>query len=104
MIRDPRAAHDRIRRRDRRRFLTRENGGYATSMGLSGPGATIREIDIIISPAASTLLAAVEQTFTVPGVLAADRAIAVTPTSNPAFGTSVGTYGAPRVTAISIVA
>ena len=32
------------------------------------------------------------------------RAIAVTPTSNPAFGTSVGTYGAPRVTAISIVA
>ena len=81
----------------------REVGGYANSMGLAGPGSTIREIDVIISPAAGTLSAAVEQTFTVPGVLATDRAIAVTPTSNPAFGTSAGTYGAPRVSAISIV-
>lgn len=81
----------------------RETGGYANSMALAGSGSSIREIDISISPAASTLSAAVEQTFTVPGVLANDRCIAVTPTSNPAFGTSAGSYGAPRVSAISVV-
>jgi hypothetical protein len=103
---DPKATRAIIRRHYGKRvgFLPdRETGGYTTSMGLAGPGATLREIDVSISPAVGTLSAAVEQTFTVPGVLATDRCIAVTPTSNPAFGTSAGSFGAPRVSAISIV-
>src|SRR6266568_3784642 len=81
----------------------RELGGYANANALAGGGPSLREIDVIISPAAATASAGVEQTFTVPGVLATDRCIYASPTTGPAFSTSAGGLGEPRVSAISIV-
>ena len=84
----------------------REIGGYANSNALSGPGGSIREISVVLSPAITTTLQTVEQTFTVGGVLAADRLAYMTTTSG-AFATSatsgfIITIGG-RVSAVSIV-
>jgi len=84
----------------------RELGGYTSSVGLPGAGTTVREIDVIISPAAGTTLQLVEQTFTVPGVLATDRLIGLTTTTgSPQTGSTSGIIFplAGRVSAISIV-
>ena len=81
----------------------RELGGYHNANVTTGGGTSLREIDLIISPAAATASAAVEQTFTVPGLLATDRVWSATPTTSPAFGTSAGSIGIPRQSAISTV-
>lgn len=85
----------------------RELGGYHTSVAEPGGGPSIREINIILSPAAATLSQNVEQTFTVPGLLANDRIAYCQPTTGAvsAGGTSAGvTIGVARVSAISVAA
>ena len=84
----------------------RESGGYFTSV-VAGPGPAIREVSIATSPGAATALAAVEQTFTVPGLLATDRIAyvsLVSPSSVPVFSSSNGALGLARVSAISVIA
>ncbi len=83
----------------------RELGGYANANALAGGGPSIREIDVIISPAAGTTLTWTEQTFTVPGVLVSDRLAGLTQTSQaPAVGGTSGTVfpATGRVSAVSI--
>src|SRR5438046_2204966 len=84
----------------------RELGGYVNANALAGGGPSVREIDVIISPAAGTTLQVVEQTFTVPGVLASDRLVGLTTTTGaPQTGATSGIIFplAGRVSAISIV-
>ena len=86
----------------------RELGGYANANTLPGGGVSIREEAVILSPAAATTLQMVEQTFTLPGLLATDRIAYMTPGSTASFGTT-GTSGfiialPARTSAISIVA
>ena len=84
----------------------RELGGYTNSNALVGGGPSIREISVVLSPAAATTLQQVEQTFTVPGVLASDRLAYMTTTSGPfATGATSGFIitSPGRVSAISIV-
>ena len=83
----------------------RESGGYFTSV-VAGPGPAIREIQLNVAPAAATASAAVEQTFTVPGLLATDRIAYVTlvsPSSIPVFTASLGAVAGARVSAISVI-
>ncbi|MBI3936926.1 MAG: hypothetical protein HY323_08110 [Betaproteobacteria bacterium] len=85
----------------------RELGGYVTSVAMGGGGPSIREIAIILSPAAGTAEQNIEQTFTVPGLLANDRIAYCQPTTGAvsAGGTSAGiTIGVARVSAISVAA
>lgn len=82
----------------------RELGGYARADALPGGGPSIREINIIISPAVTTTLVNVEQTFTVPGVLANDRVAYCQPTTSVMGPTSIMWAGVARVSAISVVA
>ncbi len=84
----------------------RELGGYTNANAVPGGGPSVREIDVIISPAAGTIAQWVEQTFTVPGVLASDRLLGFTLTSQApaAAGTSLNIFPSNgRVSAISIV-
>ncbi|MBI3936925.1 MAG: hypothetical protein HY323_08105 [Betaproteobacteria bacterium] len=84
----------------------RELGGYATSVALGGGGPSIREVDIIVSPAAATASAIVEQTFTVPGLLASDRIAYCIPTTSQGFAatSTILLAGIARVSAISVIA
>jgi len=85
----------------------RELGGYANSNALgTGPGGSVKEIDVIISPAAGTAGSTTEQTFTVPGVLASDRLLGVTTTTGQPEAATTSTavlLVGGRVSAISIV-
>ena len=58
-------------------FLERESGGYRSSVASEG-GPAIREIQAYVAPAAVTLLACVEQTFTISGLLLNERIAYVT--------------------------
>ncbi len=85
----------------------RELGGYANSNALPGGGVSIREEAVILSPAAATTLQMVQQTFTLPGLLATDRIAYMTPGSTAPFQTNA-TSGvvlavAARTSAVSIV-
>lgn len=74
-------------------------GGYYTADSVR---ATEREIILILSPAAATASAAVEQTFTVPGLLVTDRIQSFAPTTSPFSGTSALGISF-RASAISII-
>ena len=84
----------------------RELGGYATADALAGGGPSIREVAIILSPAAGTLSSNVEQTFTVPGLLATDRIAYCQPTTGAGFAATSSILWAAiaRVSAISVMA
>jgi hypothetical protein len=86
----------------------RELGGYANSNALPGGGVSIREEAVLLTPAATTTLVIVEQTFTLPGLLATDRIAYMTPGSTLGFtavNTSSQAIALPaRTSAISIVA
>lgn len=85
----------------------RELGGYANSNSMgTGGGPSIKEIDIVISPAAGTAGSTTEQTFTVPGVLATDRLITAVPTTGQPEAATTSTavlLVGGRVSAISVV-
>ncbi|MCR4341886.1 MAG: hypothetical protein NUW01_18575, partial [Gemmatimonadaceae bacterium] len=82
----------------------RELGGYANANALAGGGPSIREVSIVLSPAIATTLQGVEQTFTVPGLLATDRIAYCQPTTGAVGLTSILAQGTARVSAISVVA
>ncbi|MBI3936924.1 MAG: hypothetical protein HY323_08100 [Betaproteobacteria bacterium] len=84
--------------------MDRELGGYATSVALPGGGPSIREVDLVISPAVTTTLVVAEQTFTLPGLLANDRIAYGQPTTASVGNTSILAQGKCRVSAISVVA
>jgi hypothetical protein len=89
------------------RFLERETGGYRSSVAGEG-GPAIREIQSYVSPAAVTINACAEQTFTIPGLLANERIAYVTQLSPSTAGNFISStcnvsIGGWHVNAISVL-
>lgn len=86
--------------------MEKELGGYVASTAMPGGGVSIREVLIVISPAAATATAIVEQTFTVGGLLASDRIAYAQPTTAQGFAatSSILWAGIARVSAVSVIA